>query len=65
MPASNKRGGPGRGQGPRNLSGERGESPVMRFRAPQALHDKASALAEAAGVTRDEWLRRLIAKARK
>jgi len=43
-----KRGGAGRGQGLKNLSGGRGESPVIRFRAPQELHDKAAMLAEAA-----------------
>lgn len=63
--ASNKRGGPGRGQGPRNLSGGRGQSPIIHFRAPQALLDKALALAEAAGISRDAWLRRLIEDARK
>lgn len=57
------RGGPGRNQGPRNLAGERGESPVIRFRAPQALHDKAADMAAAAGVSRDEWLRTLIVRA--
>jgi len=59
------RGGPGRGQGLKNLSGGRGESPVIRFRAPQELHDKAAALAEAAGLSRDEWLRQLLRRARK
>lgn len=65
MPGEDKRGGPGRGQGLKNLSGGRGESPVIRFRAPQELHDKAAALADAAGLSRDEWLRQLIHRARK
>ncbi len=60
-----KRGGAGRGQGLKNLSGGRGESPVIRFRATQELHDKAAALAESAGVSRDEWLRQLLRRARK
>lgn len=60
-----KRGGPGRGQGIKNLSGGRGESPVIRFRAPRELHDKAAALAEASRLSRDEWLRQLLRRARK
>lgn len=59
------RGGAGRGQGFKNLSGGRGESPVIRFRAPQELHAKAAALAAAAGLSRDEWLRQLLRRARK
>lgn len=60
-----KRSGAGRGQGLKNLSGGRGESPVIRFRAPQELHNKAAMLAEAAGLGRDEWLRQLLRRARK
>lgn len=31
------RGGQGRGQGPKNLGGERGESPVLRVRVPAPI----------------------------
>lgn len=54
------RGGPDRGQGPKNMSGERGESPVLRVRVPAPLLDKAEAKAARIGEALPDVVRRLL-----
>ena len=54
------RGGPGRGQGPKNMSGERGESPVLRVRVPGPLLDKANEKAARLGEALPDVVRRLL-----
>lgn len=56
---------PGPGKGPTNLSGERGASPVLRVRIPQALMERAEAMSAAAGMSVADWVRGLIERARK
>lgn len=60
-PTSKKRrGGPGRGQGPKNMSGERGESPVLRVRVPAPLLDLARGKAAQRGLALPDVVRRLL-----
>lgn len=54
------RGGPGRGQGPKNLGGERGESPVLRVRVPAPLLEKAEEKAAQIGEALPDVVRRLL-----
>lgn len=58
-----KRGGPNRGQGPKNLSGARGISPVLRVRMPPELLAAAERKAAAAGIGLADWVRAVIASA--
>lgn len=56
------RGGPGRGQGPKNLGGERGESPVLRVRVPAPLLEEAEAKAERDGIALPDKVRDMLAR---
>lgn len=56
------RGGPGRGQGPKNMSGERGESPVFRLRVPAPLLEEAEAKAQREGTTLADKVRDMLAR---
>ena len=55
----------GPGKGPMNLSGGRGQSPVLRVRVPPELMERAEAMATAAGLSVADWVRGLIERARK
>lgn len=61
MQGEEKRGGPNRGQGRKNLAGARGISPVLRVRMPQELLAAAERKAAAAGMGLADWVRALIA----
>jgi hypothetical protein len=51
---------PGPGKGPTNLSGVRGASPVIRFRAPEELKAAAEEKAERTGEDLNEVMRDLL-----
>jgi len=51
---------PGPGKGPTNLSGARGASPVIRFRAPAELKAVAEEKAERTGEDLAEVMRELL-----
>ena len=55
-----QRGGPGRGQGLKNLSGERGESPTLRVRVPAQLLEQAEAKAQSEGIALADKVRDLL-----
>ena len=55
---------PGPGKGPTNLSGGRGQSPVLRVRVPPELMERAESMATAAGLSVADWVRGLIERAR-
>lgn len=63
MPTEKK---PGPGKGPTNLSGARGASPVIRFRAPgelkAAAEEKAARTGEDLAEVMRELLRRWVAR---
>lgn len=52
----------GPGKGPTNLSGARGASPVIRFRAPAALKAAADGKAASGGVDLAVIMRALLAQ---
>lgn len=53
------------GRGPRNMSGGRGASPVLRVRVPVEMMLRAKAMADSAGIGVADWVRGLIERARK
>lgn len=62
MTRKTNRGGPGRGQGPKNLSGSRGASPVLRVRVTPELLADAERKAESAGLSLADWVRMVISQ---